>query len=115
MTSPRLDPYQIRDLLKVKATCLRAGFPLDNPFILALDEVILTHIQQRGVVTYVSEQLGPLWSIPAEECRFWFASGLEIVPPVEWRDRVTGKYVLARFGWNGLPFKIEGRGKVRYL
>ena len=105
----------VRDLLKTKSVCLRAGFPLDDPLILALDEVILAHIQQQGKARYVSEQLGPLWKIPASECRFWFASGLEIVPPGEWEGRDCGRYVVARFEWQSLPFKVEGRGLVRYL
>ena len=106
---------QIRDILKVKSHCLRASFPPDDPLILTLDEIILARIQKVGKPAHVSEQLGPLWKVPAGNCRFFFASGLEAVPPAEWEGRGAGQYVVARFIWNGLPFRVEGGGVVRYL
>ena len=106
---------QVRDILKVKAHCLTAGFPPDDPFIQSLDEIILSRIQQVGKAQYVSEMLGSLWKVPAGDCRFYYAAGLEVVPPKEWGSRAAGQYVVARFEWRGLPFRVEGGGWVRYL
>ena len=106
---------QTRDVLKCKAASLAAGFPPDDPFILSLDEIILSRIQQVGKAQHVSEQLGNLWRVPASDCQFYFASGLEVVPPKEWEGRGAGQYIVARFRWDGLPFRVEGGGMIRYL
>ena len=112
---PHFSAPQIRDLLKCKAASLAAGFPPDDPFILSLDEIILSRIQQVGKAQYVSEMIGNLWQVPAGDCRFFFVSGLEVAPPKEWEGRGAGQFVVARFEWRGLPFRVEGGGKIRYL
>ena len=106
---------QTRDLLKCKAASLVAGFPPDDPFIQSLDEIILSRIRRVGKVQYVSEMLGSLWRIPAGDCRFYYAAGLEVALPKEWEGRGAGQFIVARFVWNELPFRVEGGGWVRYL
>ncbi len=113
--SPFPTSSQTRDLLKTKEASLRAGFLPSDPFIQSLDEIILSRIQQVGKAQYVSEMLGSLWKVPAGDCRFYYMAGLEIELPEEYKQKPCGQYIVARFQWNSLPFKVEGGGKVRYL
>ncbi|NJN97625.1 MAG: hypothetical protein HC875_27875 [Anaerolineales bacterium] len=51
---------EIRDVLKSRAHCLRAGFPSNHIIIVTLNEIRNHYILKVGLPTYLSQMLGEL-------------------------------------------------------
>ena len=63
-----LSAKEMRDVLKSKAHCLRAGFPPSHAIILTLNEFRAHYIGRVGMATYLSQMLGALGKIPMQDC-----------------------------------------------
>lgn len=46
---------EIRAVLKQRAHCLEAGFPLDHPLIVTFDEIRDQYIERVGYLTYLRQ------------------------------------------------------------
>jgi hypothetical protein len=113
----------IRNILKNKAHCLRAGFPLDHMIISTSDEIRDDYVRRVGLATYLSQMLGDLANVPVQNCAFFDESG----QPVEVNLNGNGqqpvqRFVARQFGQENLPFRIDirrrpnsSRIETRYL
>jgi hypothetical protein len=112
----------IRDILKSKAHCLRAGFPVDHTIISALDEILDDYVRRVGVATYLSQMLGDLANVPAQNCAFFDESE----QPIEFQFNGNGQQPVQRFiarhFEKKLPFRLDirrqpdsNRIETRYL
>lgn len=114
---------EIRDVLKNRAHCLKAGFPLSHPIIETLNEIRDEYIKRVGFATYLSQMLGPLAVVPVEECTLFAADHQEIPRHLNGnRRQPVQRFIRQHFNLRNLPFKVEfRRGKdsdeveVRYL
>ena len=62
---------EIRNILKSKAHCLRAGFPLDHMILSVLDEIRDDYVKRVGLATYLSQMLGDLANVSVQDCAFF--------------------------------------------
>ena len=69
---------EVRDVLKNKAHCLRAGFPPDHIIIATFDEIRDQYILRVGLPTYLSQMLGDLATVPVLYCQFYAEDGRPI-------------------------------------
>jgi hypothetical protein len=114
---------EIRDILKSKAHCLRAGFPSDNMIISIFDEILVGYVKRVGLATYLSQMLGDLANVPVQNCAFFDESE----QPVEVHLNGNGQQPVQRFvarqlGPENLPFRVDirrqpdsSRIETRYL
>jgi hypothetical protein len=114
---------EIRDVLKNKAHCLRAGFPLDHVIITTFNEIRDHYILRVGLPTYLSQMLGDLATVPMQYCKLY----TEGCRPIEINlngshNQPVQRFIAKWFGKDNLPFKVEvrkesnpGRVEVRYL
>jgi hypothetical protein len=113
----------IRNILKNKAHCLRAGFPLDHMIISTSDEIRDDYVRRVGLATYLSQMLGDLANVPVQDCTFFDENG----QPVEVNLNGNGqqpvqRFVARQFGQENLPFRVDvrrqpdsDRTETRYL
>ena len=114
---------EIRNILKSKAHCLRAGFPLDHMIISVFDEIRDDYLKRVGLATYLSQMLGDLVNVPVQNCAFFDESG----QPIEVHLNGNGqqpvqRFVARQFGRKNLPFGVDiqkqpdsSRIETRYL
>jgi hypothetical protein len=114
---------EIRNILKSKAHCLRAGFPSDHVILSVLDEIRDDYVKRVGLATYLSQMLGHLANVPVQDCAFFDESE----QPIEVHLNGNGQQPVQRFGARqfgpkNLPFRVDvrrqpGCGKIetRYL
>jgi hypothetical protein len=101
---------EIRDVLKNKAHCLRAGFPLDHIIIKTLDEIRDHYIVRVGLPTYLSQMLGELATVPIQYCRLYTEDSQRIEISLNGSHKQPVQRFIARwFEADDLPFKVEVR------
>ena len=106
-------PYQfkakeIRDILKSKAHCLKAGFAPNDTIIKTFNDIRNDYISEVGLPTYLSQMLGPLATTPMESCKLFTETGQQI------KLRLNGdhtqsiqRFLTQHFRITELPFRIE--------
>ena len=114
---------EIRDVLKSRAHCLRAGFPSKHIIIATLNEIRDHYILKVGLPTYLSQMLGELGKAQTQYCTFFNDADQPI--QFELHNNQTlpvQRFIAKRFHWDDLPFRIEVRKEgdpdrieVRYL
>jgi hypothetical protein len=114
---------EVRNILKSKAHCLRAGFPLEHMIISVFDEIRGDYVKRVGLATYLSEMLGDLANSPIQNCALLDESG----QPIEIHLNGNGqqpvqRFVAQQFGREDLPFRVDirrepdsSRIETRYL
>lgn len=114
---------EIRDVLKSKAHCLRAGFSSNHIIILTLNEIRDHYIVKVGLSTYLSQMLGELATVSIQNCSLYDEAGhrleLKLNPA---HHQPLQKFINQQYGAKKLPFRVEGRKdpnsdkiEVRYL
>jgi hypothetical protein len=114
---------EIRNILKSKAHCLRAGFPLDHMILSVLDEIRDDYVRRVGLATYLSQMLGDLANIPVQDCAFFNESGQPIEVHLNGHGQhPVQRFVARQFGRKNLPFRVDiqrqpdsSRIETRYL
>ncbi|GAB4540543.1 MAG: hypothetical protein Kow0063_30460 [Anaerolineae bacterium] len=114
---------EIRDVLKNKAHCLRAGFPPDHIIITTLNEIRDHYLLRVGLPTYLSQMLGDLATAPMRNCSLYTEDCRRIVINLNGsHNQPVQRFIARRFGAKNLPFKVEVRKEsnpdqteVRYL
>ena len=114
---------EIRNILKSKAHCLRAGFPLDHMIISVFDEIRDDYVKRVGLATYLSQMLGDLASVPVQDCTFFDESGQPIEVYLNGNgQQPVQRFVARQFGRKSLPFEVDirrqpdsSRVETRYL
>lgn len=114
---------EIRDILKNKAHCLRAGFPPDHIIIETFNEIRDQYILRVGLSTYLSQMLGELGTVEVQYCTLC----TEEDHPIEihlngHHTQPVQRYIAKQYQRGNLPFKVEvrrdtspGRVEIRYL
>lgn len=114
---------EIRDVLKSRAHCLRAGFPSEHIIIATLNEIRDHYILKVGLPTYLSQMLGELGKVQVQYCTLYDQTDQAIEVDLH-NDHTlpVQRFIAKRFHWDDLPFKIEvrkegdpDRAEVRYL
>jgi hypothetical protein len=114
---------EIRDLLKNKAHCLRAGFPPNHILIAILNEIRDRYILRVGLPTYLSQMLGKLSTARVDHCTLYSEGWHPIKINLRGNhNQPLLRFLAKQFGWDNLPFMVEVRGEadpnqvqVRYL
>ncbi len=114
---------EIRDILKNKAHCLRAGFPPDHIIITTFDEIRDNYILRVGLRTYLSQMLGEVATVPMQYCKLYTESCRCIELNMNGNhNQPVQRFIAKQFGRDNLPFKVEVRRDpnsdridVRYL
>ena len=114
---------EIRDLLKNKAHCLRAGFPPNHVIIETFNEIRDHYILKVGLPTYLSQMLGDLATAPMQYCTLYSEDGRRIEINLNGsHNQPMQRFIAKWFGKDDLPCKVEvrrgsnpGRTEVRYL
>jgi hypothetical protein len=114
---------EIRDVLKNKAHCLRAGFPPDHVIIATFNEIRDHYILKVGLPTYLSQMLGDLAQAPMQHCTLYSEDGRRIEINLNGSHKQSvQRFVAKRFGKDNLPFRVEvlrtanpNRAEVRFL
>jgi len=114
---------EIRDVLKSRAHCLRAGFPANHIIIKTFNEIRDQYIQRVGLATYLSQMLGPIANVPVQHCTLFGQNGRRIEFQLNRNYNQTLQRFIARhFQWDNLPTKVEvrkeskpGHIEARYL
>jgi hypothetical protein len=114
---------EVRNVLKSKAHCLRAGFPLDHMIFSVFDEILDDYVKRVGLATYLSQMLGSLANVPVQNCTFFDEGG----QPIEIHLNGNGhqpvqRFVARQFERKNLPFRVDirkppdfNRIEMRYL
>lgn len=113
----------IRNILKNKAHCLRAGFPVDHMIISTSDEIRDDYLKRVGLATYLSQMLGDLANVPVQDCTFFDESDQQIEVHLNGNgQQPVQRFVARQFGWKDLPFRVDvrrqpdsDRTETRYL
>ena len=113
----------MRDVLKNKAHCLRAGFPPDHIIITTLNEIRNHYILRVGLPTYLSQMLGGLATVRVQHCTLYAEDGRRIEVHLNGNhNQSVQRFIAKQFGKARLPFKVEVRREaspdqveVRYL
>jgi hypothetical protein len=114
---------EIRNILKSKAHCLRAGFPLDHMILSVLDEIRDDYVKRVGLATYLSQMLGHLANVPVQDCAFLDESGQPIDIHLNGKgQQPVQRFIARQFGRKNLPFRVDirrqpgsNRIETRYL
>jgi hypothetical protein len=114
---------EIRDVLKNKAHCLRAGFPPDHLIIQTFDEIRDHYILRVGLRTYLSQMLGEVATVPMQYCKLYTESCRCIALSLNGdHNQPVQRFIAKHFERDNLPFKVEvrrdpqsDRVEVRYL
>jgi hypothetical protein len=114
---------EIRNILKSKAHCLQAGFPLDHMIISVFDEIRDDYVKRVGLATYLSQMLGDLANVSVQDCAF-FDEGEQTIEVHLNGDgqQPVQRFVAQQFGRKNLPFRVDirrqpdsSRIETRYL
>lgn len=114
---------EIRDVLKNKAHCLRAGFPPDHIIIQTFDDIRDHYLLRIGLRTYLSQMLGEVATAPMQYCKLYTAGCRCIELSLNGdHNQPVQRFIAKHFGRGNLPFKVEvrrdphsDRVEVRYL
>lgn len=114
---------EIRNILKSKAHCLQAGFPVDHMIISVFDEIRDDYVRRVGLATYLSQMLGDLANIPVRNCAFFDESGQPIEVHLDGNgQQPVQRFVARQFRRKNLPFGVNirrqpdsSRNETRYL
>lgn len=114
---------EIRDVLKSRAHCLRAGFPPNHIIITTLNEIRNHYILKVGLPTYLSQMLGELAPAPIQACELYNQHDHPIKLNLNNQTQQSLlRFIVKNFQPNELPFKVEwrrnlqqGAAEVRYL
>jgi hypothetical protein len=114
---------EIRDVLKNKAHCLRAGFPPDHVIIATFDEIRDHYLLRVGMRTYLSQMLGELAIVPIRDCTLYAEDGHRILITLNGNhNQPVQRFIAKQFGIDTLPFRVEvckgsnpDRIEMRYL
>jgi hypothetical protein len=114
---------EIRNILKSKAHCLQAGFPLDHTIISVFDEIRDDYVKRVGLATYLSQMLGDLANVSVQDCAFFDESERLIEVNLNGNgQQPVQRFVARQFGRKNLPFRVDirrqpdsGRVETRYL
>ena len=114
---------EIRDVLKSRAHCLRAGFPANHVIIATLNEIRDHYILKVGLPTYLSQMLGELGKAPIQNAILYDQAEQPIkLDLTNSYNQPLQRFIAKRFHWDNLPFTIavhkEGdpeRVEYRYL
>jgi hypothetical protein len=98
----------IRDILKSKAHCLRAGFAPDDLIIQTLNEIRNDYIHRVGLSTYLSQMLGHLANAEMQYCSFFHADGHPVLLHLNGSyTQPVQRFIARHFQIQRLPFKVE--------
>jgi hypothetical protein len=114
---------EIRTILKSKAHCLQAGFPVDHIIISVFDEIRDDYVKRVGLATYLSQMLGDLANVSVQDCAFFDESEWLIEVNLNGNgQQPVQRFVAQQFGRKNLPFRVDirrqpdsGRIETRYL
>jgi hypothetical protein len=114
---------EIRNILKSKAHCLRAGFPVDHMIISVFDEIRGDYVKRVGLATYLSQMLGDLANVSVQDCVFFDESEQAIEVHLNGNgQQPVQRFVAQQFGRKNLPFRVDirrqpdsSRIETRYL
>ena len=114
---------EVRDVLKSKAHCLRAGFPADHMIIQTLNEFRDHYVKRVGLPTYLSQMLGEFGKVATGDCLLYTDSGQQIKLNLNGSHNQPIQRFLAKyFDVETLPFRVEvphkdqvDKVEVRYL
>jgi hypothetical protein len=100
----------IRDILKSKAHCLQAGFPVNHSIIVTFEEILDNYVNRVGLRTYLSQMLGNLANIPAHNCAFFDENNraIDVYPYSDGKQPVQ-KFIARQFNSKLLPFRVDIR------
>lgn len=99
---------EIRDVLKNKAHCLRAGFPPNHIIIATLNEIRDRYILRVGLPTYLSQMLGELATVQVQYCTLYAEDGHRIEIHLNGNhNQPVQRFIAKVFGKDNLPFKVE--------
>lgn len=114
---------EIRDVLKSRTHCLRAGFPTGHIIIATLNEIRSYYILKVGLATYLSQMLGEVAIAPIQHCTLYDINDQAL--KLDWKHNQSQplqRFIVQNFQWDELPFKVEvrkendsNRIEVRYL
>jgi hypothetical protein len=127
-TKSRLDfdvfgAKEIRDVLKSRAHCLRAGFSAHHLIIATLNEIRDHYILKVGLPTYLSQMLGEVAKAPIQYCTLYDPSDQPLQLELNHNHaQPLQRFIAQRYQWDELPFRVEvkkdgdpNRIEVRYL
>ena len=114
---------ELRDVLKNKAHCLRAGFPPDHIIIATFNEIRDHYILRVGLRTYLSQMLGEVATAPMQYCKLYTEDCRCVEINLNGsHNQPVQRFIAKQFGKDNLPFKVEvhrdphpDRAEVRYL
>lgn len=114
---------EVRDVLKSRAHCLRAGFSIQHMIIATLNEIRNHYILKVGLPTYLSQMLGEIAKAPIEDCLLYDSNDQPIALDLNHNPKQSlQRFIAQRFQWDELPWRIEAhkvedanRVEVRYL
>ena len=105
---------EIRDIMKSKAHCLRAGFSINHIIINTLNEIRDHYIHRVGLTTYLSQMLGPVGNAPIQDCTLYDENGRRIQLHLNGDyNQAVQRFIAKQFRWNNLPAKVEVRTKLK--
>lgn len=99
---------EIRDVLKSRAHCLRAGFSIQHIIIATLNEIRNHYILKVGLPTYLSQMLGEVAKTPIQHCLLYDSNDqpIELDPNHNPRQSLQ-RFIAQCFQWDELPYRIE--------
>ncbi len=114
---------EIRDILKCKAHCLRAGFSSNHIIIRTFNEIRDHYIMRVGLPTYLSQMLGPAGQAPIKHCKLYAENGRSIEIHLNGNhNQPVQRFIAKKFGESYLPAMVEAqlktdskRVEIRYL
>ena len=102
----------VRDVLKNKAHCLNAGFPKDHMIISVFDDIRDDYVKRVGLATYLSQMLGDLANVPAQNCTFFDEGTQSIEVHLNGHgQQPVQRFVAQHFGQRNLPFRVDIRSQ----
>lgn len=103
-----LTAKEMRDVLKSKAHCLRAGFPKNHVIIQTLNEFRDHYVSRVGLPTYLSQMLGELGNTPMEHCKLFTEDGTHIKLRLNGaHNQPVQRFLGKNFLVDELPFRIQ--------
>lgn len=99
---------EVRDVLKSRAHCLRAGFSIQHVIIATLNEIRNHYILKVGLPTYLSQMLGEVAKAPIQDCLLYDFNDQPIALDLNHNPRQPlQRFIAQRFQWDELPWRIE--------
>lgn len=114
---------EIRDVLKSREHCLRAGFPANHVIIVTLNEIRDQYILKVGLPTYLSQMMGEVAKTPVQDCILYDKIGRPIeLHLTKNQNQPVQRFIVQQFGKDNLPYRVEIRREsapdkieIRYL